>query len=167
MTDIQTPSLARRLVAICYDTLLVIAVVAVVSALALALQVYLTGDADQALNPHITQALIVTSVFGFFTIFWLGGGQTLGMQAWRLKLVSAKDTDLTFMQVLLRCLTATLSFACLGAGYLWALVDREGKTWHDRLSGTHLVLLPKSSRDSKAADKEADSAGDSSRSLGE
>ena len=31
----------------------------------------------------------------------------------------------------------------LGLGYLWMLFDRDGLTWHDRLSHTRLVLVEK------------------------
>jgi hypothetical protein len=31
----------------------------------------------------------------------------------------------------------------LGAGFLWSLLDREKLTWHDRLSGSRLVVLKK------------------------
>ena len=42
-----------------------------------------------------------------------------------------------------RCLGALLSAACLGLGYLWCLVDRRGRYWHDYLSHKELILLPK------------------------
>jgi uncharacterized RDD family membrane protein YckC len=43
-----------------------------------------------------------------------------------------------------------LSWLPLGLGYFWILFDREGRAWHDRLSRTRVVLLPKrvSGRDS-------------------
>jgi hypothetical protein len=44
---------------------------------------------------------------------------------------------------LLRCLGALLSAACLGLGYLWCLVDKHGRYWHDYISRTELVLVPK------------------------
>ena len=36
----------------------------------------------------------------------------------------------------------TLSLLCGGLGFWWALLDREGLTWHDRLSNTRLVHVP-------------------------
>jgi len=30
-----------------------------------------------------------------------------------------------------------------GLGFLWAMIDRQGLTWHDRLSQTYLMLEPK------------------------
>ena len=149
-----TPSLPRRLVAVVYDALLVIALVAVINGLALAVQVRLIDSGSHALYPPVAQGLIVLSVYGFFILFWLAGGQTLGMQAWRIKLVSSNGDRLTFKQTLLRCLAASLSTACFGCGYLWCLIDPERKYWHDRLSNTELILLPKNG-DSEPADKSA------------
>jgi uncharacterized RDD family membrane protein YckC len=42
-----------------------------------------------------------------------------------------------------RFLAAALSLGCLGLGFLWIMHDRERRAWHDRLSGTRLLLLPK------------------------
>jgi uncharacterized RDD family membrane protein YckC len=75
----------------------------------------------------------------FFAGFWSRGGQTLGMRAWRIRLVADDGGPVRLGTALLRCLVALLSWACLGAGFWTALFDRERRTWHDRLTGTHLV----------------------------
>ena len=84
--EVQAPSLPRRLIAITYDLLLVIAVVAVVNAMALGIQVRVLGSAQHELHPQLAQFFTVASIFGFFTLFWVKQGQTLGMQAWRIRL---------------------------------------------------------------------------------
>ena len=129
-----------------YDGLLVVALVFVVNGIALAVVVQLTGGEQEVLNPHLGQLLIALSIVGFYSAFWLKNGQTLGMQAWRIKLVSIDGKPPRWTQALLRCAGATLSAGCLGLGYLWKLVDRNKRYWHDYLSGTELVLLPKASR---------------------
>ena len=48
-------------------------------------------------------------------------------------------------QRLMRALGSLLSGAALGLGYLWALVDEESLTWHDRMSRTYIA------RDTRAA----------------
>ncbi len=62
------------------------------------------------------------------------------MQAWRIKLVSNEGGQLTTPQIALRLVGALLSGLILGI--LWKYLDRDGYYWHDRLSKTHLVLLP-------------------------
>lgn len=133
-----------------YDALLVVALVAVVNGLALGVVVRLTAGEQQVLNAHMVQLLTMLSIVGFFTLFWLNGGQTLGMQAWRIKLVDFQGQPPSTGQALLRCLGAFLSAACLGLGYLWCLVDHHKRYWHDYLSGTELVLLPKPSQKKEA-----------------
>lgn len=142
-----TPSLARRLAAMLYDALLVVALVAVVNAIALGVVVRVTAGEQQMLNAHLVQSLTALSIVGFFSVFWLNGGQTLGMQAWRIKLVDFHGEPPTAGKALLRCLGALLSAGCLGLGYLWCLIDHHGRYWHDYLSQTELILLPKPSRE--------------------
>ena len=38
---------------------------------------------------------------------------------------------------------ACVSLAALGLGYFWIWIDRERLAWHDRWSGTRVVVLPK------------------------
>ena len=140
------PSLLRHMVSLIYDGLLVIALIAVVNALALGIQVKLTAGEEQVLSTYMVQLLTLSSVAGFFCLFWLRGGQTLGMQAWRIKLVDSEGNDPTLTKALLRCLGAAVSLACLGLGYFWRLFDKNSQYWHDYISGTRLILLPKSSR---------------------
>jgi uncharacterized RDD family membrane protein YckC len=99
------------------------------------------------LSASLVQMIALTTVVAFFSYFWLKNGQTLSMQAWRIKLVNSSGGAIRFHQAIVRCLTAVLSAACLGAGYWWCLLDARGRTWHDHLSGTELILLPK--RDKK------------------
>lgn len=146
-TTRPSPSLLRHLISMVYDALLVIALIFVVYGIALGVVVKLSGGEQEVLNPHLGQALVVLSLVGFYSAFWLKDGQTLGMQAWRIKLVTIDGSKLKFSHALLRCAGAALSAGCLGLGYLWKLVDRNGRYWHDYLSGTTLELLPKSSRD--------------------
>ena len=138
-----SPSLLRRLAAMIYDTFLVVALVGVINALALGAVAKLTQGNQQILSPPLVQALTALSVVGFFCIFWIKNGQTLGMQAWRIQLVDFRGNTPTTSKSVVRCLGACLSAACLGLGYLWCLVDRNKRYWHDYISHTELVLLPK------------------------
>lgn len=144
---LPSPSLLRHLISMVYDGLLVIALIFVVYAIALGIVVKASGGEQEVLNPHLGQALIVFSLVAFYSAFWMKDGQTLGMQAWRIKLVASDGGKLRWHQAIIRCAAAALSAGCLGMGYLWKLVDRNQRYWHDYLSGTELILLPKSSRD--------------------
>ena len=82
----------------------------------------------------------------FFTWFWVHGGQTVGMRAWRLRVVSFDGERIGWRTAAIRFLLAIVSAAMLGLGYLWVLIDPERLAWHDRLSKSRVVLLPKSER---------------------
>ncbi len=143
---LDPPPLLRRLAAMLYDTLLVIPFIGVTIAAATAVEMWLLnaggGDDYYQMHPQLVQALSVACVIVFFSAFWRKGGQTLGMQAWRVKLVDEQGEIPGMGRCLLRCLAALVSLAPAGLGYWWCLVDRRKRYWHDHLSGTHLLLLP-------------------------
>ena len=161
------PGLPRRLAAMFYDTLLLIPMLMLCVALALGIRQCSGGADGEALPGWIVQSLAALCCVGFFAGFWLKGGQTLGMQAWRIKLTPMPGKELSVARAVTRCAAALLSLACLGLGYLWCLVDRRRHSWHDYLSGTQLVLLPKNTKTgNQRADSRGDSAGLGARSAG-
>jgi len=133
-------SLGRRLMAMIYDSLLLLAL----WFLAAIPLLWLPPESRSVpwVRPAI-QIYFSLVAFGFFGGFWVHGGQTLGMRAWRLQLVADGDSGIGWARALVRLLAAMLSWLCLGLGFLWILVDRRGMAWHDRLSRTRIILLPK------------------------
>lgn len=155
------PFLLRRLAAMTYDTFLVLPLIMASVALVMGVRTLLglgpSAEGIVQLNALLVQLIALLTVVVFFSWFWLKNGQTLGMQAWRIKLQSFSGTPVSLGQVALRCLGALLSAACLGLGYLWCLVDKNQRYWHDYISSTELVLLPK--KNAKKAETPADSEG--------
>jgi uncharacterized RDD family membrane protein YckC len=70
-------------------------------------------------------------------------GRTLGMQSWRLQLETTAGGDIGFASANIRFFAAIVSWLPAGLGFLWSLWDKDRLTWHDRLSGTHIVYYPK------------------------
>lgn len=141
---IPSPSLLRRMAAIFYDSLLLVALWLAATALLLAV----TGGQLAATDRSIwlllaLRVLLILVTIGFFTYFWVHGGQTLGMRAWRIQLVSQSGRPVTLPQALVRCAAALVSVTALGLGFLWILWDPQHRAWHDYWSGTRLVLLPR------------------------
>ena len=160
--DLPSPSLLRRLMAMVYDTLLVLPMIMLSVAVALGLQgalmKLLGGESGEtALAPLLVQSLALLTVITFYSIFWLKSGQTLGMQAWRIKLVRDDGEPLTIIDCLVRSLAALLSALCLGLGYAWCLIDKQGRYWHDHLSRTRLQLLPKRAKGKTGSEEKAGS----------
>jgi len=144
-----TPGFFRRLAAVCYDGLLLLALIMVTTSLIIIPLGLEAGDTSVGRNP-----LFQVVIFGlippfFFSWFWVKGGQTLGMRAWRLQVVRNDGKPLTWQDALLRYFAALLSWASAGVGFLWILIDRDKLAWHDRLSKTRLVSVVKRTKKTK------------------
>jgi len=122
-----------------YDALLLAAVWMVAT---MADQV-IRGAAGLPYNVHVFRAELLIAAALFFGWFWTHGGQTLGMRAWRLQLRRMDGRRLNWPTALARYAFAWLAWLPLGAGVLWCAIDARKLAWHDALSGTEVVLLPK------------------------
>lgn len=123
----------RRLAAMTYDGLLILAI------WLLTLLLMVVANGGEAVFGAPVQSLLFLELVAFFAYFWCTGGQTAGMRAWRLRLVSDDGGSLSLNQAMLRLFGALAALAALGAGYLWALFDRQGRTWPDLLSHSRIV----------------------------
>ena len=133
--------LGRRLGAIVYDGLLVIALqlLGTVPFVALA-----GGDIVEP--GTLTHQLTVLAIaWLFFCGFWSRAGKTLGMQSWRLQIETTDGRRPGLGVATVRFFAAILSWLPLGLGYWWQIWDRDGLAWHDRISGTRLRYYPKGS----------------------
>ena len=143
---LSPPGLLRRLGAMAYDLLLLIALLMMLSYP----YVWLTGGAKPGLFVKTLYQLYLLAIcFLFYGGFWVRGGQTLGMRTWRIKLVRQDGGPVTWTDALKRFASALLSLLCLGLGFLWVLYDRDKLAWHDRWSGTRLVRLPKDMKNAR------------------
>jgi uncharacterized RDD family membrane protein YckC len=138
---VATPAaLGLRLLAGVYDLLPLFGLWSLAGALALAL----TGG---ALDPHqiadklLVQTIALALTAAYFVISWTRGGQTLGMRAWRLRVVRADGSSIASATALLRFAVALISFGVAGIGFLWASFDGQRRTWHDIAAGTLMVRM--------------------------
>jgi uncharacterized RDD family membrane protein YckC len=134
------PGLLRRLAAIVYDTILLAAVLFTATA------AILPFNAGNAFRPdqYFYPAYLIGVSFLFFAWFWTHGGQTLGMRAWKIKVLTTDGKPLNWPQAALRFFSALLSWLFFGLGFWWILCDRQKRGWHDRLSKTMLYFDPNS-----------------------
>lgn len=139
ISDYPIAGVLRRVAAMIYDLLLLLAVWFFAAALIMPLT---GGEAVKPNNPLFTTYLFFIT-FLFFAWFWTHGGQTLGMRAWRLRVQQRDGSPMTLWQALLRFLIAIPSWLLCGIGVMWLWLDKERLTWHDRYSMTVVVVLPK------------------------
>lgn len=116
-----------------YEALLLLAVLFVATCLFLAL----FGSAVQPPRRYGLQLWLLVVVGIYFIGFWTHGGQTLAMKTWRLRLVMNGGNAIDWRTALLRFIYCLPSIG-LGFGIVWALIDKEGKFWHDRMAHTRL-----------------------------
>lgn len=151
-----------------YDSLLVFAVLM----LAITVLMPFTGGKAIEHNALLTTYLFLI-IFFFFAGFWIHGGQTLGMRAWRLRIQRNNGQPIGWWHALLRFMTglpawfvfglgiigllpitpelpppiswlSTLPvWLLLGLGGLWILNDNWNNSWRDRFTETKIVILSK------------------------
>jgi uncharacterized RDD family membrane protein YckC len=149
-TALPIAGVFRRLAALIYDTFLLFGLLVAPLIVLIALRSRptlpdgsVTHDLPPIAPPAVMLLYMVTVVCGFYWYFWRKNGQTLGMQAWRLRLDSTSGANLSLRQCIIRSAVALLSLLVGGLGYYWLWWDCAHLTWHDRASNTCVVLLPK------------------------
>ncbi len=147
LSNARAPGLLRRLATMLYDLMLLIGVVVAAAAVFYAAFATVTGRDDIAGAARLAfQVYLLAVIAGYYVYFWTGGRQTLGMRSWRTLLRRADGGNLTIADALRRLAFAIMTLVPLGAGLVWALFDRDGLTWYDRLSRTRPVVTAKPTR---------------------
>lgn len=142
----QNSGLLRRLAAMLYDTLLVLALMFMATIPFIALR---SGEPVETGDNLLYKLVLVAVLFGFFVGFWSRSGRTLGMQSWGLQLETRDGRIPSAATASLRFFAAIVSLIPLGLGFLWQLIDKDRLTWHDRLSKTRLVYYPREKKSRK------------------
>ena len=131
----------KRVFSLIYDSL---AVIGIMFSLSLLLVLINGGSTEENKFASLIQFLIITfSGPCFYTYFWLSNnGQTLGMQAWKIQLISNKD-GLSVKDCLYRCVISVISFLIFGIGYFLILFRKDNKSLADLLTKTQIIDLKK------------------------
>lgn len=139
--------LFRRLFAISYDCILLVAILFIVSAFATAINNGKAVEPGTALYP-ILLSVNIGLIYLYFAWFWIHDGQTLGMKTWRMQLrvdstACNPAIHIGWKLSALRFLVAIISWGFMGMGLLWALFDKKNRCWHDLVSKTVLIDIRK------------------------
>lgn len=129
----------KRVFSLSYDSL---AVIGIILSLSLLLVLVNGGSTEENKFASLIQFLIITlSGPCFYTYFWLSNnGQTLGMQAWRIQLVS-NNKELSVKDCLYRCFISVISFLIFGMGYFLILFRNDNKSLADLITNTQIIDL--------------------------
>lgn len=141
MPAIDTPNrnyagLVRRTIAGFFDLLLLALMVSPVAAVI----EYTEGNWSDPRVIGLMSGIAVLTMFAYHTISIALTGRTLAMRMFSLRTVDIR-TDLipTGGQSLKRAFGYIFSLIPLGLGLLYALIDRDGRAIHDRLSKTAVI----------------------------
>jgi uncharacterized RDD family membrane protein YckC len=144
-----------------YDILLLFAVLVVASALTLPFR---AGKGATQFDPYMMM-YIFGVIFVFFGWFWTHGGQTLGMRAWKIKLISRKTVSISWPAAFYRyvislpvwlflfyslhshndrfgtetLLTQVPGWILYTAGLLWLFLDNIPGNWREKITHTSVV----------------------------
>lgn len=133
-------SLWLRVAAAVYDLFPLIALWMLTAGLVL-LAVH--GHVDVAHPPLGYRIALRSALFmvgaAYFVISWSRGGQTIGMRAWRLRVVATDGTPLPWPLAVSRFVVAIISLLVGGLGFFWCLIDRDHRAWHDIVARSALV----------------------------
>ena len=156
----QAPGILRRLAALPYEGLILLA-------LGLIATFPVAGLRGMTLSgiPHlILQTYLFAVMATYFMWLWCHGGQTLAMKTWRFRVETQGGARLSIKRAALRLISALLFYgpACVGIVLLffpkrvhflltmwlfvpmlatiwWAKFDSDRQFLHDRLAGTRLA----------------------------
>ena len=132
----QTASMEQRVYASAVDGAIMIAAVAVFG---VASQFFATSL--PMTKPLIASAAIcIVLLLGIYYFLALSFSRsTPGMQASGLQLRTFDGQAPTRARLRCRAIATVLSFAALGMGFMWALIDEDRLCWHDRITHTYLA----------------------------
>lgn len=121
-----------------YDAVILLGLLILASAAALPF-----GDINKVAFHDVGFTLWLLAVcFAYLGGCWRYGGMTLGMRAWRVRLVRYDEQIISWPGCLLRFLVGLVSLGAFGLGIFWALVDRKNRGWHDLAARTLLIKTP-------------------------
>jgi uncharacterized RDD family membrane protein YckC len=142
---VKKPSVLRRLGALLYDSLLLVGVLMVANAIVVIPYEVVTGHHlyEGFLSLTLLRLYLLAVVAAFYVYFWTHGGQTLGMRAWRIRVIGKDGSKLGVGIALKRFGWSLVSAVPAGLGLWWSIFSRDGLAWHDSRTRTRVVLLPK------------------------
>jgi len=127
--------LGRRLGSLCYEVLLLAAILFIGGWAFL----FLGRNLEPALAQPLFQLFLLAITAAYFIYCWTHGGQTLPMKTWRVRLTTRRGGPISLKTGICRYSLAFIGIGLFGLGLIWALFDRDRQFLHDRLAGTKIV----------------------------
>lgn len=136
-TTVPYAGLLRRITSLCYEALLLVALLFLCTLIFL----LIGHDATSGWKRLAFQSYLIVMCGVYFVWCWTHGGQTLAMKTWRMRVIRRDGTAVGWTRGFCRYFAALAGLALAGLGFLWAFVDRDHQFLHDRLCGTRIVKI--------------------------
>jgi uncharacterized RDD family membrane protein YckC len=133
--DYKPAGFFRRMVALFYDLILIIA-------LCVGLTLLITYALNTEVESPLMYLVFLALGVGFYCYFWKKNtGQTLGMQVWKVRLAQENKSDISLIRMIYRCFLGLIFTLLFGMNYLPMLFRKDKKTLNDLLSKTFLMKV--------------------------
>lgn len=66
-------------------------------------------------------------------------GQTPGAMITKIRVVKTNGTSITDTDAILRATVSYISGIFICIGFLWAFIDKDRQTWHDKIANTYVI----------------------------
>lgn len=101
----------------------------------------LTGDDTYLGVTAVTVFAILTPfiIVTYYVLFWSLGGKTPGKALLGVRIVGVDGYPPRVGRSLLRFVGYIISMVVFFLGFLWIVVDRQRRGWHDHIAGTWVV----------------------------
>lgn len=119
-----------------YDAVIILGLLLVAAAVASPFD----SGSQHALRDPVYTFYLVMIWFIYLSYCWINGGMTLGMRAWRLRLLADDGTTIDWKFCLLRFVCSLLAMTAFGLGFLWSLFESRRRCWHDLASHSGIYL---------------------------
>jgi uncharacterized RDD family membrane protein YckC len=136
----------RRFAALIYDGFLLAALLMIYTGVILIFTRRAVLPENYGAWVHLYRAGLIAVIAAYYVLNWIRSGQTLGMRAWHLRVVSDAGSRLNTTSALLRFLCGFLAWPPAALGVLWLYLDPDRLAIHDRLSRTRVVRVERRAR---------------------
>jgi uncharacterized RDD family membrane protein YckC len=136
IVDRPKTALWRIIVAFLYDLLILLALAVLLSAVFTL--VFGIAYHETPAYKWGFDVTLLTMLMGYFALSWKAGGQTIGMKAWKLKVVREDTTSLHWSDIVSRLMAGLLNLCLLNLGWLGYL-GATSASLTDRLSRTRII----------------------------
>jgi uncharacterized RDD family membrane protein YckC len=133
---LQTVPLATRVYATALDLILMICAIGLFAACA---QLFANAIpiTKQLLASGAVCALLLLSLY--YLLSFSFRRSTIGIDASGLRVITFSGHDPSRARLRCRALATVLSYAAVGMGFAWSLIDEDRLCWHDRITHTYMA----------------------------